>query len=103
MHNKEEMCMSLQYAFGGAAALAVVLSLSTIAQATQGTVAEVQEDGRKLVLTTSDGKMTTVAMSGSRTKVTIGGQASTRAAIKAGMTCTATGTGSTDATALDCR
>ena len=96
--------MSLQYAFGGAGALAVVLSLSTIAQsATQGTVAEVQEDGRKLVLKTSDGRTTTVAMSGSRTKVTIGGKAGTREAVKAGMTCTATRAGSTDATALDCR
>ena len=62
-----------------------------------------QEGGRKVVLKTSDGKTATVGISGSRTKVTIGGQPGNRDAIKAGMTCTAVGAEGADATSLDCK
>ena len=93
--------MRIRHVFGGAALVAIV-SFPALAQS-QGTVSEVQEGGRKVVLKTSDGKTTTVGISGSRTKVTIGGQAGSRDAIKAGMTCTAVGTEGSDATSLDCK
>ena len=96
--------MSIRHVIGAAAAVAVALSLSAIAQSgAQGTVTEVQEGGRKVVLKTSDGKTTTVGVSGSRTKVTIAGQAGSREAIKAGMVCTAAGADGSDATSLDCK
>ncbi|HEX2725763.1 MAG TPA: hypothetical protein VHN20_08095 [Beijerinckiaceae bacterium] len=89
---------------GLSAALAVALSGAAFAQASvQGSVTEVQEGGRKVVLKTSDGKTTTVSVSGSRTKVTVGGAAGSRESIKAGMTCTAAGPAGADATALDCK
>jgi len=96
--------MSIRHVMGGAAAVAVALSLSAIAQSgAQGTVTEVQEGGRKVVLKTADGKMTTVSVSGSRTKVTIGGKPGNRDNIKAGMACTAVGAEASDATSLDCK
>ncbi len=96
--------MSIRVIIGGAAAVAVALSLSAIAQSgAQGTVTEVQDGGRKVVLKTTDGKTTTVSISGSRTKVTIGGQPGNRDNIKAGMTCTAAGAEGSDATSLDCK
>ena len=59
-------------------------------------------------VTASDGKSLTVGgkdyqMSGSRTKVTIKGAASTRDAVKADMDCTVTGTPGAEATAVDCK
>jgi hypothetical protein len=42
-------------------------------------------------------------MSGSRTKVTIKGAASTRDAVKAGMDCTVTGAAGGEATTVDCK
>ena len=96
--------MSIRHVIGAAAAVAVALSLSAIAQSgAQGTVTEVQEGGRKVVLKTTDGKTTTVSISGSRTKITIGGQPGNRDNIKAGMACTAVGAEASDATSLDCK
>jgi FlaG/FlaF family flagellin (archaellin) len=96
--------MSIRPVIGGAAAVAIALSLSAIAQSgMQGTVTEVQDGGRKVVLKTSDGKMTTVGVSGSRTKVTIAGKPANRDNIKVGMSCTAVGAEAADATGLDCK
>ena len=95
--------MSLSHVIGGGAVVAIVLSMSAIAQSEiRGTVTEIQDDGRKLVLKTSAGKATTVGVSGSRTKVTAGGKEGSLAAVKAGMTCTATGSAGAEATSLDC-
>ena len=89
---------------GLSAILAVALSTTAFAQAsTQGSVTDVQDGGRKVMIKTTDGKTTTISISGSRTKVTIAGQPGTREAIKAGMTCTAVGPAGADATTLDCR
>jgi hypothetical protein len=96
--------MSIRPVIGGAAAVAVALSLSAIAQSgAQGTVTQVEDGGRKVVLKTTDGKTTTVSVSGSRTKVTIAGKPGNRDNIKAGMTCTAAGAEGSDATSLDCK
>ena len=97
--------MSLRYIFGGAAIVAIALSATAIAQSTgmQGTVTGVEDGGRKVMLKTADGKVATVAVSGSRTKVMVGGKEGSRDAIKAGMTCTATGPEGADATSLDCK
>ena len=90
---------------GAAAMVAVALSVSALAQSTgtQGTVTEVQDGGRKVVLKMKDGKAMTASVSGSRTKVMIAGQPCDRAAIKAGMTCTVVGAEGADATSLDCK
>ena len=85
--------------------VAIVLSATAIAQSTnmQGTVTAVEEGGRKVMLKTADGKMATVNVSGSRTKLTVGGKEGSRDDIKAGMTCTAVGAAGADATSLDCK
>jgi hypothetical protein len=59
-------------------------------------------------VTASDGKSVTVGgktytMSGSRTKVTIKGAASSRENVKADMDCTVTGADGGEATAVDCK
>jgi hypothetical protein len=96
--------MRIYHVIGGAALIGIALSVSAFAQSgAQGTVTEVQEGGRKVVLKTTDGKTTTVSVSGSRTKVSIAGQPGNRDAIKAGMTCTAVGAEGADATSLDCK
>ena len=97
--------MSIRYLFGGAAIVAIALSATAIAQSTnmQGTVTGVEEGGRKVMLKMADGKTATVNVSGSRTKVMVGGKEGSRDAIKAGMTCTAMGAAGADATSLDCK
>lgn len=87
---------------GLSAIMALASSGAAFAQV-QGSVTDVQDGGRKVVLKTSDGKSTTVNVSGSRTKITVGGAAGTREAIKAGMTCSAVGAAGADATSLDCK
>ena len=95
--------MSLSHVIGGGAVVAIVLSMSALAQSEKrGTVTEVQEAGHKVVLKTSAGKTTTVDISETRTKVTAGGKEGSLAAVKAGMTCTATGSAGAEATSLDC-
>ena len=54
----------------------------------RGTITEMKNDGRELVLKLPDGKMFEAAISGSRTEVTVAGQKADRKSIKAGMTCT---------------
>jgi tripartite-type tricarboxylate transporter receptor subunit TctC len=54
----------------------------------KGTIAELKDDGRQVVLKLADGKTFEAAISGSRTEVTVAGQKGDRKSIKAGMTCT---------------
>lgn len=96
--------MSLTHIFGGAAVIVAVLSVSAVAQSgMQGSITDVQEGGRKVVLKTSDGKTMTVGVSASRTKVTVAGKEAKRDDLKAGLTCTAVGAAGADATSLDCK
>jgi tripartite-type tricarboxylate transporter receptor subunit TctC len=57
------------------------------APATKGTIADLQDGNRKVVLKLADGKTFEAAVSGSRTEITVGGQKSDRNAMKTGMTC----------------
>jgi hypothetical protein len=94
--------MNTRRVLGLSAIMTVALSGAALAQV-QGSVTDVQDGGRKVMIKTSDGKTTTVSVSGSRTKVTVGGAAGTREAIKAGMTCKVVGAEGADATSLDCK
>jgi len=53
-----------------------------------GTITKVVKGGRSLEMKRADGKMVKTSVSGSRTKVTIGGKKDKRGNIKVGMTCT---------------
>jgi tripartite-type tricarboxylate transporter receptor subunit TctC len=53
-----------------------------------GTITKVIKGGRSLEMKLADGKMVKTSVSGSRTKVTIGGKAAERKNVKVGMTCT---------------
>ncbi|HEX2725062.1 MAG TPA: tripartite tricarboxylate transporter substrate-binding protein [Beijerinckiaceae bacterium] len=57
------------------------------APAMKGTIAELKDGNRKLVLKLADGKTFEAEISGSRTEITVAGQKSDRNGIKAGMTC----------------
>ncbi len=57
------------------------------APATKGTISDLQDGNRKVVLKLADGKTFEAAVSGSRTEITIGGQKSDRNAMKTGMAC----------------
>lgn len=76
-------------------AFAIGATMPVMAQAIEGTVAAVEGEGRTVVI--GDKK---VAVSGSGTKVTIGGKEGKRDQIKAGMTCKADGEA---AKTLDCK
>jgi hypothetical protein len=84
--------------------VAVVLSLSSLAQSSSGagSVAEVREHGRHVVLTTAEGWTRTVRVSDATTKIVIAGRAGSPEAIRAGMRCTVLGADGGDATKLDC-
>jgi tripartite-type tricarboxylate transporter receptor subunit TctC len=56
--------------------------------AAKGTLAELKDGARKLVLKLDDGKSFEADISGSRTEITIAGQKSDRKDLKTGMTCT---------------
>ena len=58
------------------------------AAATKGTIAELQDDARKVVFKLSDGKTFEAAVSGSRTEITVAGKKGDRKDLKSGMTCT---------------
>lgn len=88
-------------ALGLSAILSLALSGAAFAQAA-GTIAEVKEGGRQVVMKTSDGKMETYNVSGSRTKVTVSGKEG-REGLKAGLACSVTGTAGADATAITCK
>jgi len=53
----------------------------------KGTIADLKDENRKLVLKTADGKTFEAAVSGSRTEITVGGQKGDRKELKTGMTC----------------
>jgi tripartite-type tricarboxylate transporter receptor subunit TctC len=63
---------------------------TTAAAATgqKGTVAELKNGARQIVLTVDGGKTFEAEISGSRTQITVAGQKAERDALKAGMTCT---------------
>jgi tripartite-type tricarboxylate transporter receptor subunit TctC len=63
-------------------------SAAAAAAGTKGTIAELKNDARQLVLKTTDGKMFEAAISGSRTEITVAGQKGDRSSLKAGMSCT---------------
>jgi tripartite-type tricarboxylate transporter receptor subunit TctC len=58
------------------------------AAAAKGTIAELKDDARKIVLNVSGGKTFEAAISGSRTEITIAGKKGDRKDLKSGMTCT---------------
>jgi hypothetical protein len=92
------------YLLGAAAMVAVVLSLSALAEATsgRGSVAEVREQGRTIILTVTDGKTRMVHVSDARTKIMIAGQTTRPEAIRPGMSCTVTGADGADASKIEC-
>jgi tripartite-type tricarboxylate transporter receptor subunit TctC len=57
------------------------------APATSGTISDLQDGNRKLVLKLADGKTFEASVSGSRTEITVGGKKSDRNSMKTGMTC----------------
>ena len=59
-----------------------------VAAGMKGTVAELKNDGRQIVLKLPDGKTFEAMISGSRTEITVAGQKGDRTSIKSGMTCT---------------
>jgi tripartite-type tricarboxylate transporter receptor subunit TctC len=60
---------------------------AAVEPATKGTIMELKDDARQLVLQLSDGKTFEAAVSGSRTEITIAGRKADRKGLKAGMTC----------------
>jgi hypothetical protein len=70
------------------ALLKAVLDKEAPAAAVKGTIAELKDDGRQVVLHLDDGKTFEAAISGSRTEVMVAGQKGDRKSIKTGMTCT---------------
>jgi hypothetical protein len=59
----------------------------TAPPATKGTISDLQDGNRTVVLKLADGKTFEAKVSGSRTEITVGGQKSDRNAMKTGMTC----------------
>ena len=53
----------------------------------KGTIAELKDDAREVVLKQADGKMFNAKVSGSRTAITVAGKDSDRKALKTGMAC----------------
>ncbi|HEU0072001.1 MAG TPA: tripartite tricarboxylate transporter substrate-binding protein [Alphaproteobacteria bacterium] len=53
----------------------------------KGTIAELKDDAREVVLKQADGKMFNAKVSGSRTTITVAGKEGDRKALKAGMAC----------------
>ena len=58
------------------------------AAAMKGTIAELKDGARKIVINLSEGKTFEAEISGSRTEITIAGKKSDRKDLKSGMTCT---------------
>jgi hypothetical protein len=56
--------------------------------AAKGTLTELKDDARKLVLKLADGKTFEAEVSGSRTEITVAGQKGDRKSLKTGMACT---------------
>lgn len=69
-----------------------------------GPLLDVQEKGRKVVITGKDGKKLTLEPSGSRTKITVIGKEAKRDALKAGQNCEVTyAAGSNEPSAIICQ
>ncbi len=69
-----------------------------------GTIAAIKSEGRRLELKGADGATLKTAISGSGTKITIGGQPAKRSALKQGMSCKISYLGpGTEARSLDCQ
>jgi tripartite-type tricarboxylate transporter receptor subunit TctC len=70
----------------------------------EGSITELQDDGRKIVLKLKDGKSFTAGVSGSRTKLEIAGAKADRKALKVGQNCSVTAPGDgQEASAIDCK
>jgi hypothetical protein len=73
------------------------------AAAAKGTIAELTDGARKLVLKLDDGKTFEAELSGSRTEITVAGQKADRNSLKAGMACTVDAPGGgAEAKAVSC-
>ncbi|HEX5867002.1 MAG TPA: tripartite tricarboxylate transporter substrate-binding protein, partial [Beijerinckiaceae bacterium] len=73
------------------------------ATAAKGTIAELTDGARKLVLKLDDGKTFEAELSGSRTEITVAGQKADRNSLKAGMACTVDAPGGgAEAKAVSC-
>ena len=71
---------------------------------TEGSIGELQDENRKLILKLKDGKTYTVKVSGSRTDLKIGGQKGDRAALKVGQACIVEAPAEgEEATVIDCK
>jgi tripartite-type tricarboxylate transporter receptor subunit TctC len=70
------------------AAIKQAMTAPAASAAAKGTVAELKDDARQLILTLPDGKTFEASISGSRTEITIAGQKADRKVLKTGMTCT---------------
>ncbi len=70
----------------------------------KGTIAELKDDSREVVLKQADGKMFNAKVSGSRTTISVAGKDTDRKALKAGMACeiTAVADGE-EASKIDCK
>jgi tripartite-type tricarboxylate transporter receptor subunit TctC len=73
--------------YHGPVTVAVVKSLTP-----KGTIAELKDDAREVVLKQADGKMFNTKVSGSRTTISVAGKDTDRKALKAGMACEITAT-----------
>jgi hypothetical protein len=68
--------------YNGPVTVAVVKSVTP-----KGTIAELKDDAREVVLKQADGKMFNTKVSGSRTTISVAGKDADRKALKAGMAC----------------
>ena len=76
---------------------------ASAAAAAKGTIAELTDGARKLVLKLDDGKTFEAELSGSRTEITVAGQKADRNSLKAGMACTVDAPGGgAEAKAVSC-
>jgi tripartite-type tricarboxylate transporter receptor subunit TctC len=70
----------------------------------QGSISELQNGGRKVMLKLKDGKSFTAKVSGSRTKLMISGQKSEREKLAVGLTCSVSSQGDgQEASAIECK
>ncbi len=70
----------------------------------EGSIAEVQADGSKIVLKLKDGKMFKTSVSGSRTNLQVTGKKADRKELKVGLACSVTAPGDDqEASAIDCK
>ncbi len=92
--------MSLSHVIGGAAIVAIALSLSAISQSRTQRAGAQAQDGSRAILVGTSGGTTTSGISGSPAKVTIGGEGG-RGGAKPSGACTANSKAA-DTAGLDC-